>query len=83
MRRVNEDPSMIKSFAEKIDVFISKNNLTNQQFGDKIGVNEATIRKYRKGEVLPSHEQMKKITKIMKMHYHDIMGYEDPTKEEN
>lgn len=82
MRKVNEDPSMIKSFAEKIDKYISENNLTNQQFGDMIGVNEATIRKYRKGDVLPSHEQMKKITVIMKMHYHDIMGYKDPTEED-
>ena len=82
MRKVNEDPTMIKSFAENLDKFITDKNLTNQQFGDMIGVNEATVRKYRKGSVLPSHEQMKKITLIMKKHYHEIMGYQDPTIEE-
>ena len=79
MRKVNEDPTMIKSFAENLDKFITDKNFTNQQFGNMIGVNEATVRKYRKGAVLPSHEQMKKITLIMKKHYHEIMGYEDPT----
>lgn len=79
-RKLNEDPNMIKSFAEHIDSYIIENKLTNQKFGDLIGVDEATVRKYRKGEILPAHEQMKKITLILKLHYHEIMGYDDPTK---
>ena len=79
-RKLNEDPNMIKSFAEHIDSYIIENKLTNQKFGDLIGVDEATVRKYRKGEILPAHEQMKKITNVLKMHYHEIMGYDDPTK---
>ena len=81
-RRQNEDKQMIESFAKSINDYISNNKLTNTKFGEMLGVDEATIRKYRKGETLPSHEQMKKITMIMKMHYHDIMGYDDPTKED-
>ncbi len=79
-RKQNEDQGMIKSFAEHIDSYVIENKLTNKQLGDLLGVDEATIRKYRKGEALPSHEQMKKITIILKMHYHEIMGYNDPTK---
>lgn len=80
MRKQNEDPAIIKSFAEHIDTYIIDNKLTNKQMGKLLGVDEASIRKYRKGEILPSHEQMKKITIILKMHYHEIMGYDDPTK---
>jgi len=79
-RKQNEDQEMIKSFAEHIDSYIIENKLTNKELGDLLGVDEATIRKYRKGIALPSHEQMKKITLILKMHYHEIMGYDDPTK---
>ena len=79
-RRQNEDFEMIKSFSENINKYIIDNNLTNKAFGDLLGVDEATVRKYRKGEALPSHEQMKKITIILKLHYHEIMGYDDPTK---
>lgn len=79
-RKQNEDPAIIKSFAEHINSYIIENKLTNKQFGSLLGVDEATVRKYRKAEALPSHEQMKKITIILKMHYHEIMGYDDPTK---
>ena len=79
-RKQNEDQEMIKSFAKHIDSYITDNKLTNRELGDLLGVDEATIRKYRKGIALPSHEQMKKITLILKMHYHEIMGYDDPTK---
>lgn len=79
-RKINEDKDLIESFAKNIDKYIVDNHLTNQQFGDLLGIDEATVRKYRKGTVLPSHDQMKKITIILKMHYHDIMGYEDPTQ---
>ncbi len=80
-RKQNLDPAMLESFAAQVDKFIIENNYTNKQFGDLIGVDEATIRKYRKAETLPSHEAAKKITLIMKMRYHELMGYKDPKLE--
>lgn len=81
-RKQNEDPAMITSCAEMIDKFIIDNNYTNKQFGDVIGVDEATVRKYRKGETLPSHTTAKKITLLMKIRYHELMGYKDPKEEQ-
>ena len=80
-RLIKEDPALIQNFAEALDKFIKENNYTNESFGSLIGVSEASIRKYRKGEILPSHTQMKKILNIMKLRYHKVMGFNDPEVE--
>ena len=77
-RLIKEDPMLIQNFAETLDKYIKDNNYTNESFGCLIGVSEASIRKYRKGEILPSHTQMKKILNIMKLRYHKVMGFKDP-----
>ena len=80
-RIIKEDPAIIKNFAETLDKFIKDSNYTNESFGSLIGVSEASVRKYRKGEILPSHTQMKKILNIMKIRYHKVMGFTDPEVE--
>ena len=80
-RLIKEDPALIQNFAETLDKYIKENNYTNESFGALIGVSEASIRKYRKGEILPSHTQMKKILTIMKIRYHKVLGFVDPEAE--
>ena len=77
-RLIKEDPILIQNFAETFDKYIKDNNYTNESFGALIGVSEASVRKYRKGEILPSHTQMRKILGIMKIRYHNVLGFEDP-----
>lgn len=77
-RLIKEDPVLIQHFAETLDKYIKDNDYTNESFGSLIGVSEASIRKYRKGEILPSHTQMKKILNILKLRYHKAFGFEDP-----
>ena len=77
-RLIKEDPTLMENFSQIIDKYIKDNNYTNESFGMLIGVSEAGIRKYRKGETLPSHTQMKKILKIMNLRYHEVLGFEDP-----
>lgn len=83
MARKNEDPALLSSFSKQFDDFIEANGYTNQYFADLLGCDEGTIRKYRKGEFLPSHTSMKKISKVMKANYYTLMGYEDPSIEED
>ena len=78
MARKNEDLEIIEAFSSTFDKFLNDNKYTNTAFAKLLGVDEGTIRKYRTGENLPSHTLMKKITKIMKLRYHELMGYEDP-----
>lgn len=77
-RLIKEDPVLIQNFSETLDNFIKDNKYTNESFGALIGVSEASIRKYRKGEILPSHTQMKKILSIMHTRYHEALGFVDP-----
>lgn len=83
MARRNEDANLLSSFSKKFDKFMDDNNFTNQYFANLLGVDEGTIRKYRKGDFLPSHTSMKKITEIMKANYYDLMGYKDPSIQED
>ncbi len=83
MSRKNEDPSLLSSFSKQFDEFMENNKYTNQYLANLLGCDEGTIRKYRKGEFLPSHTSMKKISEIMKANYYDLMGYKDPSVEED
>ncbi len=75
MARKNENPELLEAFAKSFNEFMEKNNYTNQYVADLLGVDEGTIRKYRKAEFLPSHTSMKKILEEMGKDYHTVMGY--------
>ena len=77
-RLIKEEQDIIDNFSSKLDEFIKINNYTNESFGSLIGVSEASVRKYRKGEILPSHTQMKKILNLMHIRYHKLLGFVDP-----
>ena len=81
-RIIKEDPILMENFAKVLDKYIKDNNYTNESFGMLIDVTEAGVRKYRKGEILPSHTQMKKILKIMNIRYHEALGFEGPKNTE-
>ena len=51
-RLIKEEQDIIDNFSSKLDEFIKINNYTNESFGSLIGVSEASVRKYRKGEIL-------------------------------
>ena len=80
MSRKNEDPRLLKSFSDNFNSLMENNNYTNQRFATLLGCDEGTIRKYRKGDFLPSHTSIKKICEITKMNYYDLMGYKDPSQ---
>ena len=75
---IKDDKDLIEAFAKNLDEFIKNNNYTNESFGALLGVGESTVRKYRKGDALPSHPQMKQILQIMGVRYHKVMGFDDP-----
>ena len=77
-RPVNEDPILKENFTKALNDFIDNSEYNNTTFGNALGVSETTIRKYRNGEILPSHTQMKKILNIMKLRYHELLGFKDP-----
>ena len=77
-RPVNEDPIIRENFARLLNEYIDNSDYNNTTFANELGVSETTIRKYRNGEILPSHTQMKKILSIMKLRYHELLGFKDP-----
>lgn len=77
-RPVNEDPIIKENFTKMLNDFLDNSEYNNTTFGKILGVSETTIRKYRNGEIMPSHTQMKKILGIMKLRYHELLGFKDP-----
>ena len=77
-RPVNEDPIIKQNFTKMLNTFLDNSEYNNTTFGKLLNVSETTIRKYRSGEIMPSHTQMKKILSIMKLRYHELLGFEDP-----
>lgn len=79
-KRNDENPLLIDNFSEFISKYITENNLNNTSFGKLIGVDEATVRKYRNGTALPSHSKMQLILTITHTRYHEALGFKDPKK---
>lgn len=77
-QRNAENPVLIANFSEFISKYITDNKLSNISFGKLIGVDEATVRKYRNGTALPSHSKMQLILTVTKTRYHEALGFEDP-----
>ena len=77
----SENPELIKHFSEFISKYIEENKLNNTSFAKMIGVDEATVRKYRLGIALPSHSTMQTILKITHTRYHKVLGFVDPEAE--
>lgn len=77
-RPANEDPILKENFMKSLNDFIECSNYNNTTLGKAIGVSEATIRKYRTGEIMPSHTAMTKLLEIMHKRYHNVLGIKDP-----
>ena len=77
-QRNDENPLLIKHFSEFISNYITEHKLNNTSFGKLIGVDEATIRKYRSGAALPSHSKMQLILTVTHTRYHEALGFVDP-----
>ena len=77
----SENSELVTNFAEFISRYIEENNLNNTSFGKLIGVDEATVRKYRSGKALPSHSTMQIILTITHTRYHKVLGFIDPEVE--
>ena len=82
-RPVNEDPIIKENFTRLLNEFLDNSDYNNTTFGNALGVSETTIRKYRNGDIMPSHTQMKKILNIMKLRYHELLGFKDPKETTN
>ncbi len=76
--RNDENPVQIQNFSEFVSNYIVENNLSNTAFAKMIGVDEATVRKYRAGMVLPSHSKMQTILTVTHTRYHEALGFVDP-----
>ncbi|MDE6407376.1 MAG: helix-turn-helix domain-containing protein [Anaeroplasmataceae bacterium] len=76
--RNDENPIQVQNFSEFISKYIVDNNLSNTAFAKMIGVDEATVRKYRSGIVLPSHSKMQTILTVTHTRYHEALGFVDP-----
>lgn len=77
-RPVNEESWIKDNFSKALSEFIDKSKYNNTTFANELGVSETTIRKYRNGEIMPSHTQMKKILTLMQIRYHNLLGFDDP-----
>lgn len=78
-----DNPVQIENFTRFLNKFITENKLTNKAFGDLIGKDEATIRRYRNGLTLPSHDAMEKILTVTHTRYHNALGFADPENSED
>lgn len=81
-KRNDENMELINNFSEFITNYINDNKLTNTSFGNLIGVDEATVRKYKNGTALPSHSKMQLILTVTRTRYHEALGFKDPKKHE-
>ena len=78
-RQKNADnPIQLESFAKFLNNYIISNQLTNAGFGALIGKDEGTIRKYRQGKNLPSHDTKQKILSVTHTRYHEALWFVDP-----
>ena len=77
-KRNDENPELITNFSEFISKYITENKLNNTSFGKLIGVDEATVRKYKSGTALPSHSKMQVILNVTRTRYHEALGFKDP-----
>ena len=78
-----DNPVQVANFKNFINKYIIENDLTNKKFGELIGKDEATIRRYRTGKALPSHDAMEKILTVTHTRYHKALGFNDPEGNED
>ncbi len=62
------------SLGETIKRFRNKNNLTQTDFGKKIGVNKQIVSKWEKGTVIPSVANIYKIANYIGIEINDLVG---------
>ncbi len=65
---------MCERFAAHINDYITENNLMNQQFGKLIDKSEASVRNWRKAELLPDLKTILCICDILKIEYYILLG---------
>ena len=77
----SENPELIKQFSEFLTKYLKDNKISNTAFANMIGVDEATVRKYKNGTALPSHSTMQAILTVTHTRYHNALGFTDPEAE--
>lgn len=48
---------------EALDTYLHARRISLAEFGERVGVNPATVHKWRKGKALPKYELRRKISK--------------------
>ncbi len=66
--------ALCERFATHIDAYINEKHLTNQQFGQMVDKSEASVRNWRKAELLPDLKTILKICEILKIEYYILLG---------
>ena len=64
-------------FSEKIKQFRTDNNMTQQEFADKLFVSRSAVAKWEQDRGMPSLELLEKISSILKVSIDDLIGEKD------
>ncbi|MBQ2714090.1 MAG: helix-turn-helix transcriptional regulator [Clostridia bacterium] len=68
---------MMKTFCERLKELRLENNLTTTQLGELLGVNNSTVSRWERGEILPSIEHVYNICKRFDISSDYLLGLID------
>lgn len=73
----------MEEFATKVKQIRKSNNLSQERFGEKVGVSRQIVSKWEQGKVKPSTYNITVISKLFNIDTKELLGIEDNNEKEN